>query len=93
MNFELLNFEINFRQALQELQKNKNNLTYYKEYAMPNANEILKSIEKGYSSGEIDYAEFLINLSQVITINKDHLEAILNYNLSVIYLDYLSGNN
>lgn len=91
--FELLNFEINFRQALQELQKNKNNLTYYKEYAMPNANEILKSIEKGYSSGEIDYAEFLINLSQVITINKDHLEAILNYNLSVIYLDYLSGNN
>lgn len=92
LEYEQLNFEIQFKQAVQEFSKNRNNLTYYKNYAIPNANEILRAIEIGYSKGNIDYAEFLLNLSQVIQIQQEHLNAILNYNLSIIYLDYLSGN-
>jgi cobalt-zinc-cadmium resistance protein CzcA len=90
--YEKLNFEILYKQGIQALAKNINNLDYYKNYALPNSEKILNNIILSFNKGEIDYAEYIINLTQAITIQENYFKAILDYNLSVIYLDYLSGN-
>jgi cobalt-zinc-cadmium resistance protein CzcA len=90
--YEKLNFDIQYKQGIQALAKNRNNVDYYRNYALPNSEKILNNIILSFNKGEIDYAEYIINLTQAITIQENYYQAILDYNLSVIYLDYLSGN-
>lgn len=80
-----------FRQALQELDKNKSNVAYYETSAMQNANLLLSQASKAFRGGEIGYIEYLQALKNAIGIRRNYLQAIHQYNLSVIKLEFLLG--
>ncbi|WP_220761417.1 CusA/CzcA family heavy metal efflux RND transporter [Flavobacterium sp. UMI-01] len=80
-----------YTQAFVTFQQNKKSLTYYKESGMPNANSILTKSQSAYKNGEISYAEHLLNLRTAIEIEENYLSSILEYNQSILLLEYLSG--
>jgi len=82
-----------FRQALQDLDKNKSNIDYYERSALLNANLLLSQAKKAFRGGEIGYIEYLQALKNSIGIRSNYLQAIYQYNLSIIKLEFLLGKN
>jgi len=82
-----------YEQAIQEFQKSKSSLEYYKTSGLPNANLILTKSQSAYKNGEIGYSENLLNLKTANGIKENYLSAILQYNQSITLLEYLSGKN
>lgn len=89
------NFEVmlsgNFQQALRELDKNTSNMNYYETSALQNANLLTSQAKKAFRAGEIGYVEYLQALKNAIAIRSNYLNAIYQYNLSVIKLEFLLG--
>jgi len=81
----------NFEQALRELDKNTATLNYYESSALQNADLILNQGRKSFRAGEISYIEYLQSLKISIGIKSSHLQAINQYNQSIITLEYLLG--
>jgi len=79
-------------QALQELEKQKRNLAYYEQTALPNAGLLEKQSLTAFRQGEIDYAVFMLNLRQALTLRENHLQTLLQYNQIVITLQHFNGN-
>jgi cobalt-zinc-cadmium resistance protein CzcA len=78
-------------QANYAFEKNRNNLLYYKTSAVPKANLIITQTQKAFQEGDIPASEHLSNLKQAVSIQLNYLDALNNYNQSIIYLEYLSG--
>ena len=87
-----MHLQSQFSQASQSLAKNKSNLEYYKTSARPNADLIQKQSQLAYQKGDIGYAQHLFNMKQALTIYESYLLALNQYNQSIIYLEYLTGN-
>lgn len=79
-------------QAVQEFQKNKASLEYYQTSALPNADLILKQSQAGFRGGDIAYTEYLLGLRNAIGIRENYLKTLNDYNQSIIYIEFLSGN-
>jgi len=85
------NVKRQFDVAHQEFVKSKNNLSYYQTSASPNASLIIRQSQLSYEKGEIGYAAHLLNLRQALTIQQGYLQAINQYNQTIIYIEYLTG--
>lgn len=81
-----------YQQAIQEYTKNKNSLDYYTTSALPNAELILKQSQVAFRKGEIGYAEYLLGIQKATTIQEGYLQTLNDYNQSIIYIEFLSGN-
>jgi cobalt-zinc-cadmium resistance protein CzcA len=81
-----------FQQATQQFEKNKSSLNYYHSSALPNSELILKQSQTSFKAGEIGYAEYLLGLRNAIGIKEGYLQTLNDYNQSIIYIEFLSGN-
>jgi cobalt-zinc-cadmium resistance protein CzcA len=81
-----------YQQAYQNYLKNRNSLTYYKDSALPNAELILKQSQLAFKMGEIGYVEYLLVVHRAITIKEEYALSRKEYNRSINYLEFLSGN-
>ncbi|ASZ12856.1 CusA/CzcA family heavy metal efflux RND transporter [Chitinophaga pendula] len=93
-----LNYEHNrimmegqLKQAVQQYIKQQNNIAYYHNTALPNAELILKQSEKAYASGEIGYTEHFVNLEQVLGIRQGYLQTAHDTRQAALYIDFLAG--
>jgi cobalt-zinc-cadmium resistance protein CzcA len=89
-NYRLL-IQSSYQQQLKEYEKWKEQINYYETTGLKQADEILKVAELSYRNGEIGYVEFIQNISQAIGIKTQYLDALNQYNQSVINLNYLAG--
>lgn len=80
------------QQAAQQYVKNNSSLEYFNKSALPNADLILKQSQAAFHGGEIGYAEYLLSLRNAIGIKESYLKTLNDYNQSIIYIEYLSGN-
>lgn len=80
------------QQAAQRYVQNKNSLTYYRTSALPNADLILKQSAIAFRNGEIGYVEYFLGLRNALTIKEGYLQTLNDYNQSIIYIEFLSGN-
>ncbi len=67
-------------------------LNYYEERALRQANLILDHSLKAFSEGNISYIEYANAASDAFDIKMEYLEAINNYNQTVIRINYLIGS-
>lgn len=81
-----------YTQAIQQYVKQTENLRYYEQSALPNAELILKQSQLAYGAGEIGYAEHFLNLEQVLSIRQGYLKSLLDNKIAVSYINYLAGN-
>ena len=77
-------------QAQNELSINKQSVSYYQLTAIKKANEIINTAKRFFESGETDYINYLRNINDAFGIQIKYLEAIRNYNQTIISIKYLN---
>lgn len=86
-----LQYRIAFQNALSGYGSAASRLQYYETTGSELAGVLLDAASRSYAAGLIGYVEYLAALTQVYDIRTGHLEAIRDYNLSVIELEYLQA--
>lgn len=66
--------------ALDQYQQYLKQFNYFKEQALPNAEEIIQAAILGYRTGEISYVEYLFALQTTANIKLDYLKSIQQIN-------------
>ncbi|MDX2195125.1 MAG: TolC family protein [Cytophagales bacterium] len=80
-----------YSKALAQFRNYSNAVDYFENVGNTLASEILKSARESYRLGSIGYYIYLQNINQSFQIKLDYLQALKNYNESVITLQYLTG--
>lgn len=80
-----------YRAALSAYNTAYRNLNYYRNEAIGQADEIERLAKVSYELGEIEYVEMIENVQSAIDIRLRYADAVKEYNLSVIKLNYLQG--
>lgn len=81
----------NYKVMLGELSKYSASLDYYEKQAVPEADLILKQATLSYKAGAMDYLDYILTLNRALGIRQNYLEALNNYNQTVISLDFITG--
>ncbi len=72
--------------------KHKRNLQFYHTQGVPGAELIMKHATAELQKGEITHAEYAFLMQRVFDIKQRFLDTLLEYNKSVVKLEYLSGH-
>ncbi len=78
-------------ELLGEYSKYSGNLDYYENQAVPEANLIVEQSTKSYKAGALDYLEYVINLNRALVIRQNYLNAINNFNQTIISIEFITG--
>lgn len=81
-----------YSKELAQLRQYSTAVKYFETVGIAQSNEIIKSAKESYRSGSIGYYFYLQNLVQAFQIQLNALEALKDYNLSIITLQYLLGD-
>jgi cobalt-zinc-cadmium efflux system outer membrane protein len=77
--------------ASSEMHANWQSVQYYQQTGLRKAQEVITTSQRFFLSGEIDYISLMRNNNDAYSIYQKYLEAVRNYNLSVINYQYLMG--
>ena len=80
-----------WQKAVLQFNKQKNSLAYYTESALPNARLIYQQSQVAFKAGDIGQTDYRLNIQQVLIIEEGYLQALLQYNQSILTLEFLSG--
>jgi cobalt-zinc-cadmium resistance protein CzcA len=81
-----------FNQAVQLYLRNERSLTYYQNKALPNAQLIRTQSMQAYQSGEISFAQHLLNIQQSLTIEENYIQTVLDYDKAILDIEFLTSN-
>ena len=92
-NFEYYNKTLknNYLELLGEFKKYNNSIDYFEFQAIPEANVIIEQASKSYKAGAMEYLDYIVSLNRAINIKQSYLEAINNYNQTIISIEYITG--
>lgn len=79
--------QLQYQQAWATYTKNLQQVSYYENAALKNADTIASAADEQYKSGEISYLEWVLLTNQAIAIRSEYLDAVKNLNLSIIELN------
>jgi cobalt-zinc-cadmium resistance protein CzcA len=77
---------------LQEIENQKQAMSYYKNSALPKAKLIADTARKSYESGDIRYLEYAEALNIQYSFKMSYWQAVLIHNRAVVALEYLLDN-
>jgi heavy metal efflux system protein len=81
-----------FEQGVRQLAVYQERLQYYSQVALPSAALLMRQSELSYREGEIGYGELLNGLRNSLAVRENYLKIVNEYNQTINYLQYLSGN-
>ncbi|MCK9219504.1 MAG: CusA/CzcA family heavy metal efflux RND transporter [Bacteroidales bacterium] len=81
----------NYRSLLDEHAKYDASVDYYEQQALPEANLIIEQSTRTYKAGALDYLEYVITLNRALDIRQNYLDALDNYNQTIINIDFITG--
>lgn len=80
-----------YRQAQAQYQTMRLIVTNYEQTQLPGAARIFTVAQQQFTSGEINYLDWVMLVNQAIQIQSDYYEAVQQLNQSIIQLQYLSS--
>jgi cobalt-zinc-cadmium resistance protein CzcA len=81
----------NYRALIGEYNKYSNSLEYYEIQAVPEADLIIGQATLSYKAGAMDYLDYILNLSRALSIKQNYLDALNNYNQTIIAIEFITG--
>jgi cobalt-zinc-cadmium resistance protein CzcA len=81
----------NYHTLLGEYTKFSNSLEYYEKQAVPEAGLIIDQATRSYRAGAMDYLDYILNLNRALSIRQNYLDALNNFNQTIISIDFISG--
>jgi heavy metal efflux system protein len=100
MNEEAVRSQVNYQQQLlltemqnlaQDLQKHSNTLAFFEQGALRQADQLNKAAELSFRTGDIDYVEYVQALDQAYQLHNNYLNALRDYNQTIISLEFTAG--
>jgi cobalt-zinc-cadmium resistance protein CzcA len=91
-DFALAKFEYNaeLNIALSDLEKQNKIVEHYEQTGLEQAKILVNNANNQYNQGNIGYLEWAYLINQSIQLNNDYLDAINNYNNSIIQFELLT---
>ena len=89
---EILKTTVELQSAQSKNAAYKKALDFYKSDASKLASSLIDASNRFYKSGNYSVTEYLRNLNDAANIQKNYLELQKNYNQTIIYIQYLTGN-
>ena len=80
-----------YRSLMLEFSKNNNSVDYYEKQAIPEADLIIEQATKSYKAGAMDYLDYILSLNRALSIKQNYLDALNDYNQTIISIDLVSG--
>ncbi|HMO60753.1 MAG TPA: CusA/CzcA family heavy metal efflux RND transporter [Ferruginibacter sp.] len=94
---ELTNYQYNLQAELArlfgELQKQRVQINYYRNTALPQANLIISQSQKAFTAGEIGYYELTQSLNNAVTVKQEFTKVLSQYNQTIIAIEFIAGIN
>ena len=94
---ELNNYQYNLQAELArlfgELQKQRIQINYYRNTALPQANLIITQAQKAFTAGEIGYYELTQSLNNAVIVKQEYTKLLNQYNQTVIAIEFIGGIN
>ncbi len=91
---ELLNYQFAIKskqaQLLAQLEKYNEQLDYYDTEGKNLADTILKTANRSFKEGEIDFFQYIQSLENAYEIQLSYLESKYNYNKTIVQLNHIS---
>ncbi len=81
----------NYNSLLGEYRKFGSSLEYYEKQAIPEANLIIEQATLSYKAGAMDYLDYILNLNRALSIRQSYLDALNNYNQTIISIEFITG--
>jgi cobalt-zinc-cadmium resistance protein CzcA len=80
-----------YQSLLDEYEKYRLSVEYYEKQAIPEAGMIIDQSVRSYKAGALDYLEYVLSLSRALSIKQNYLEALNNYNQTIINIEFITG--
>ena len=94
---ELTNYQFTLQGELArlfgELQKQKVQINYYRNTALPQTNLIITQAQRAFTTGEIGYYELTQSLNNAVVVKQGYTKLLNQYNQTVIAIEFIGGIN
>jgi len=77
--------------ALNEFSKYSLSVDYYETQALHEADLIIEQSALSFKAGSLDYIEYVLTLNRALSIKHNYLDALNNYNQTIISIDFITG--
>jgi cobalt-zinc-cadmium resistance protein CzcA len=81
----------NYQSLIDEYEKFRSSVDYYEKQAIPEANLIIDQSTRSYKAGALDYLDYVLSLGRALTIKQNYLDAINNFNQTIINIEFITG--
>ncbi|MEI6575623.1 MAG: CusA/CzcA family heavy metal efflux RND transporter [Bacteroidota bacterium] len=81
----------NYQALLDEYNKYSSSVNYYEQQANAEADLIISQANLSFKAGAVDYLDYVMSLNTAMSIKQNYLEALNNYNQTLINIDFISG--
>ena len=92
LSYEVQQLETQRNTVVAEIQRSESMVRFYETTGLAQADEIIAAATLSYNAGEIGFAELSQFISQAVGIRNSYLDALNQYNQSVIRYNYLNNN-
>lgn len=82
--------EVQQKKLLASYQSNAAVVKYFEETGLKNADLILKTANRQFSNGEINYLDFVLLANQAIAVQSNYADAVWALNENIIQLKYIT---
>ena len=81
----------NYQSLVDEYNKYRSSVEYYEKQAVPEADLIIEQAIRSYKAGALNYLDYVITLNRALTIRQNYLEALNNFNQTIISIESIKG--
>jgi cobalt-zinc-cadmium resistance protein CzcA len=75
---------------MNELSKYQESIDYYTTSGKQLSEEIIRTTERTYTLGEIDFFQFVMSIENALSITRDYYENVSKYNYLALEINYLT---
>lgn len=87
---QLQQLQVQQKKLLAAYEANAETVKYFEETGLKNADVILKTANRQFSNGEINYLDFVMLANQAIAVQSSYADAVWTLNESIIQLNYIT---
>jgi cobalt-zinc-cadmium resistance protein CzcA len=88
---ELIQLESKLAALKNELSKSEEAIHFYQTIGKQLSEEILRSSQRSYEMGEIEYFQFVLSVENALALTLDYYENVSRYNYAALEINYLTN--
>lgn len=89
---QMQTLSVDLQQAQGDFEKFRAALDYYETTGLRQSNDLINTARRLFGAGQNDYVSFLRTINDAYAIRLRYLDALRNYNQSLLTINYLTGN-